>query len=131
MLGTDAGMTLAFLERHRRDPFPREVAFAVNDLRSPRRYWIELLEKGRGSASVEAKLADDGVVTVRTKGVRRLRLLLRRELLPAPGLRVVVNGQEAFRGSPVEDCAMLQRSWHETGDPFRAHSMELPLDTDR
>jgi len=132
MLGTDDGLTLAFFEQHQRDPLPREVAFSLDDLRSPRRYWIEVLEKKRGTARVEGRIGDDGVVAVKTSGVRRLRLLLRRELLPAaPELRVVVNGQEAFRGAPVEDCAMLQRSWRETRDPFRAHSIEIPLDVRR
>jgi hypothetical protein len=132
MLGTDDGLTLAFLEQHRREPFPREVAFALDDLRSPRRYWLEVLEKKRGVARVEGRIGDDGVVTVKTKGVRRLRLLLRREVLPeASELLVVVNGREAFRGAPVEDCAMLQRSWHDTGDPFRAHSIEIPLNAVR
>jgi pimeloyl-ACP methyl ester carboxylesterase len=132
MLGTDGGLTLAFLEQYRRDPFPREVAFALDDLRSPRRYWLEVLEKKRGVARVEGRIGDDGVVTVKTRRVRRVRLLLRRELLPeTPELRVIINGQEAFRGAPVEDCATLQRSWHETRDPFRAHSIEIPLDADR
>jgi pimeloyl-ACP methyl ester carboxylesterase len=132
MLGTDDGLTLAFLEHHRRDPFPREVAFSLDDLRSPRRYWLEVLEKRGGEARVEGRIGDDGVVTVKTKRVRQLRLLLRRELLPgASELRVVVNGREAFRGAPVEDCAMLQRSWHETRDPFRAHSIEITLDVAR
>jgi hypothetical protein len=132
MLGTDDGLTLAFLERHRRDPFPREVAFSLDDVRWPRRYWIEVLEKKRGEARVEGKIADDGVVTVETSRVRRLRLLLRRELLPdAPELRVLVDGREAFRGTPVVDCALLQRSWHEARDPFRAHSIEIRLDASR
>jgi hypothetical protein len=131
-IGSDDGLTLAFLERHRRDPFPREVAFSLDDLRRPRRYWIEVLEKKRGEARVEAKIGDDGVVTVATSRVRRLRLLLRRELLPpAPELRVLVDGREAFRGAPVEDCALVQRSWHATRDPFRAHSIEIPLDAAR
>jgi pimeloyl-ACP methyl ester carboxylesterase len=132
MLGTDEGLTLAFLERHRRDPFPREVSLALDDLRSPRRYWLEVLEKRGGEARVEGRIGDDGVVTVKTERVRRLRLLLRRELLPeASELRVVVNGREAFRGAPAEDCAMLQRSWRETRDPFRAHSIEITLDVAR
>ncbi len=132
MLGTDDGLTLAFLEQHRRDPFQREVAFSLDNLRSPRRYWLEVLEKKRGVARVEGRIGDDGVIAVKTKRVRRLRLLLRRELLPeASELRVIVNGQEAFRGTPVEDCAMLQRSWHETRDPFLAHSIEIPLDVVR
>jgi hypothetical protein len=132
VLGTDDGLTLAFLERHRRDPFPREVAFSLDDMRSPRRFWLEVLEKARGEARVEGRIADDGTITVNTKRVRRLRLLLRRELLPeTPELRVLVDGREAFRGVPVEDCALLQRSWHAARDPFRAHSIEIALEASR
>ena len=97
MMGTDDGLTLAFLERQRRSPFPREVAFTLDDMRSPRRFWLEVLEKTRGEASVEGRIADDGTITVSTKKVRRLRLLLRRELLPeTPEIRVLVDGREAF-----------------------------------
>ena len=132
MLGTDDGLGVAFLERHRRDPFPREVAFTLDDLRSPRRFWLEVLEKGRGESRVEGRIADDGTIHLKTKGVRRLRLLLRRELLPETSeLRVLVDGREAFRGSPRDDCALLQRSWHATRDPFRAHSIEIPLEVSR
>jgi hypothetical protein len=71
---------------------------------------------------------DDGTISLETERVKRLRLLLRRELLPEAGeVRVLLNGREAFRGPPVEDCALLQRSWHATRDPFMAHSMEVPL----
>jgi hypothetical protein len=60
--------------------------------------------------------------------VRRLRLLLRRELveLSAP-LRVTLDGREAFAGLVAEDPALLLRSWRETGDPQLAHSVEIVL----
>ncbi len=133
VLDDDGGLTLPFLEPRRREPFPREVTVALSDLRSPRRFWIEALElaKGGGEARVEGRIRPDGAVELRTRRVRRLRLLLRRELLPEGELRVVVDGREAWRGTPRHDCALLQRTWRETGDPFRAWSFELPLEAVR
>ena len=128
VLGRDDGLTLAFLGRHRRDPFPRDLAFEMNDLRAPRRNWIEVLEKRGGRARVEARLADDGSVELRTKNVLRLRLLLRRELLPPnTPLRVRLDGREVASDPVPEDCSLLQRSWRDARDPFRAYSAEVVL----
>lgn len=131
-LDDDEGLTLRFLERFAREPFPREVAFSLADLRAPRRYWVEVLEKDAGTARVEARIDARGVIDVKTRHVRRLRLLLRRELLPDAGeLRVRVDGRDAWRGMPHHDCALLQRTWHDTHDPFRAWSLEIPLEGGR
>jgi pimeloyl-ACP methyl ester carboxylesterase len=132
VLGRDEGLTLAFLERHRRDPFPRDVAFEINDLRAPRRYWIEVLEKRGGRARVEGRLNEDGGVELRTKNVVRLRLLLRRELVPPDTpLRVRLDGREVWSGPVPEDCSLLQKSWRESRDPFRAYSAEVVLTAGR
>lgn len=127
VLGRDEGLTLGFLGRHRRDPFPREVVFEMDDLRAPRRYWIEVLEKRGGRARVEGRLAEDGV-ELRTKNVARLRLLLRRELVPPEKpVRVRLDGREVASGLVPEDCALLQKTWKEARDPFRAWSGEVVL----
>ncbi len=129
-LADDAGLTLPFLHDKRRAPFPREVAFELADLRAPRRFWLEVLEKDAGLARVEARIDDASVIHVKSRGTRRLRLLLRRELLPpgATELRVRWNGREAWRGAASWDCALLERSAAATHDPFRAHSLEIALD---
>jgi hypothetical protein len=81
---------------------------------------------------VDAEIASDGAVRLETKKVRRLRLLLRRELVAAPGpLRVLWNGREAFSGEVREDCGLLARTWRDTADPFLAWSAELALDRPR
>ncbi len=68
-------------------------------------------------------------IALRLKNVKRLRLLLRRELLDlsAP-VRVTIDGREAFAGPVAEAPALLLRSWRETGDPQLAHSAEIVLD---
>lgn len=126
VLGRDEGLTLAFFAGRRRDPFPRDLVFELDDLRAPRRYWAEVLEKRGGHARVEGHIAEDGRIELRTRNVTRLRLLLRRELLPLDKpVRVVLDGREVASSPVSEDCALLQRSWRETRDPFRAHSAEI------
>jgi len=126
--GREEGLTFPFLERHARDPFPRQVSLRVRSLDYPRAFWIEVLEKDGGVAEVDGTIRG-GEIALRTKGVRQLRLLLRRDLvdLSAP-VRVTIDGREAFAGPVAEDPALLLRSWRETGDPQLAHSAEIVLD---
>jgi len=72
----------------------------------------------------------NNVIRVRTNdAVSRVRLLLRAELLPSAGkVRVYLNGKQVFKGELEQDCNLLQRTWAESGDPFRAYSAELTLD---
>jgi hypothetical protein len=130
-LRTDDGRTLAFFEARRRDPFPREVTLEARAA-GARSYWVAVAEKEGGVASVEGAIDTDNTVRLTTRRVKRVRLLLRRELLPGPGpLRVVINGREAWQGPAADDCRLLQESWRATGDPFLAHGLELTLDVPR
>jgi hypothetical protein len=102
------------------------------DLAYPRRYWLEILEKERGVARVEARVATDDTVEIATRNVRRLRLLLRPELLPRRGLlNIRLNGREVFRGEVVEDCRLFARSVAERSDPAMAYSAAIDLDVTR
>lgn len=131
-LDNDEGMTVPFLQRHVRDPFPRHLHFRTRTLQFPRHYWIEIAEKEKGLAEVQASIDDDNTVNLKTRKVRRLRLLLRRELFPSAGpVRVVLNGKEVFAGALPENCELLQRSWQEVGDPFLAYSAGLTFDVSR
>jgi len=131
-LDNDEGMTVPFLQQHVRDPFPRRLDFHTRTLEFPRQYWIEIAEKDKGMAEVKASIDDDNTVHLKTRRVRRLRLLLRRELFPSDGpVRVVLNGKEIFAGALPEDCELLQRSWQEVADPFLAHSAEFTFDASR
>ena len=125
--GRDDGLTFPFLAKHVRDPFPRSVALRARTLDHPRAYWIEVLEKGGGTAEVDGSV-EGGTIVLRTKNVKRLRLLLRRDLvdLGAP-VRVTIDGSEAFAGAVSESPALLLRTWRETGDPQLAHSAEITL----
>jgi hypothetical protein len=125
--GREEGLTFPFLERHTHEPFPRQVSLRARSLDYPRAFWIEVLEKGGGVAEVDGAI-QGSEITLRTRNVKRLRLLLRRDLvdLSAP-VRVTIDGREAFAGPVAEDPALLLRSWHETGDPQLAHSAEIVL----
>ncbi|HET9317092.1 MAG TPA: PHB depolymerase family esterase, partial [Vicinamibacteria bacterium] len=116
-LGTDDGRTFAFVEGRRRDPFPRDVVLHTRSLDFARAHWLEVVDKDGGMAEVAGRIAGRTVVLT-AKRVRRLRLLLRRELVAPGPLVVQVNGKEAWRGEVGEDCRLLQESWRESADPF-------------
>ncbi|HXE89444.1 MAG TPA: HEAT repeat domain-containing protein [Terriglobales bacterium] len=131
-LARDEGMTLKFLERFERQAFPRLLTFTAQTLQYPRHYWLEILEKEKGDARVKAELRDDNTIRLRTDNVRRLRLLLRPELLPRPGnISIEWNGKPVFSGELRHDCALLQRSLESTADPFLAYTAELTLELPR
>jgi dienelactone hydrolase len=129
--GRDDGLTFPFLERYSRDPFPKRVSLRARSLEYARAFWVEVLEKGGGIAEVDGTI-EGQAIGLRTKNVKRLRLLLRRDLLDlsAP-VRVTLDGREAFAGPVAEDPALLLRSWRDTGDPQLAHSAEVVLDVPR
>ncbi len=109
--GSDGDLGLPFLARARRDPFPRQVQLHLDDLRHPRRYWVEVAEKEGGAAEVTAAIGDDNRLDLRCRGVRRLRLHLVPELFPEAGpVRVVANGREVYAGAPsVVEVAVKAR----------------------
>ncbi|HEU5171250.1 MAG TPA: dienelactone hydrolase family protein [Gemmatimonadales bacterium] len=151
---SDEGRTLAFLERFARQVPPRYVRFETYDLeRIRRQYWLDVLERTapaalaaaermssdarqvlapllkRDTVAVEGEISADNEIRLRTRGVERLRLLLRRDLL-APGrpVRVRVNDRQVFAGEAPPDCAVRDRSLRETADPFLAYDAELVVD---
>jgi poly(3-hydroxybutyrate) depolymerase len=129
VIGGDEGLTLPFLESKKRDPFPRRVRFATRSLEFTRAFWIDIVAKDGGQAEVQAEIGPDNKVTVTSRRVTRLRLLLRRELLSGESPVVVTwNGREVYRGPFREDCSLLASSWQRTRDPFLAHSFEVGLD---
>ena len=125
--GTDEELALPFLARFTRDPFPRAVSLRARRLGHARAFWVEVAEKGGGTAEVDGTV-EGQAIALRTRNVKALRLLLRRELvdLAAP-LRVRVDGREAFSGALAEDPELFLSSWRASGDPQRAHAAELLL----
>ncbi|HSD28889.1 MAG TPA: dienelactone hydrolase family protein [Vicinamibacteria bacterium] len=129
--GREEGLTFPFLDRHARDPFPKRVSLRARSLDCPRAFWIEVLEKKGGTAEVDGSI-EGTTVALRTKNVRRLRLLLTRDLVDlSQPVRVTLDGREAFAGPVTEDPALILRSWRDTGDPQLAHSAEIALDVAR
>lgn len=129
-LDRDDGLTEPFLAKYVRDPYPRHVRFQADSTALPRHYWVELVEKKEGTAEVEGEIRDDNSIRLTARNVARIRLLLRRELLPGGAgtpIRVTVNGKNVFEGPLAEDCGLLQSSWIESADPFLAYSMVIDV----
>jgi hypothetical protein len=131
-LGNDAGLTIPFLQGHERNAFPRKIVFQIRDLEFPRDHWVEILSKDPGVAEVRAQISGDNTIIIETSRVRRLRLLLRGDLLPRNGpLHVRINGKEVFSAPLEPDCDLLVRSMGEAADPYLAYSSELIFDVKR
>ncbi len=133
LLDTDDGFTIPFFEQHVRDPLPREFRFHTRDLRFPRRFWVELLDKEDGIAEVEAEIRDDNSVRLKTRRVRRLRLLFHPDLLPdsTKPMQVIWNRKEVFEGTITPDCELFAESAQRLADPYRGFAAELTFDLPR
>ncbi len=128
-LSSDDGLTMPFLERFTRNPFPRNIAMKITSLTYARRYWIEVLEKDGGAAEVEGRILPDNVVEIKTKNVRKLRLLLRPELFAGSApVRIRVNGKEQPARELEANCAMFTQSAETYGDPWLAYTDEVVID---
>jgi len=130
-LSSDDGLTLPFFARFTRDPFPRTVKAVVFDPRFPRQYWLEVVEPGKGSPQVDARILPDNRIDIKTRNVKKLRLLLRPELFSAAGtVRVRLNGKEQPPLEIKRDCQLFAHSAALFADPFLAYtdatSFEVP-----
>jgi hypothetical protein len=126
-LAEDDGLTVPFFAHFEREPFPKNVAARVLDPRYPRQYWWEVIEGDKNPAEVEAHILDNNTIELKTRNVRKLRLLLRPELLshPEKAVHVRINGQEQ---APVElkrDCQVFRHSAESDADPFLAYTDEI------
>jgi len=128
-LQDDGGFTLPFLANKSRNPFPKQFSAAWEDLAFPRRYWIEILEKGSGIAEVEASIQSENRIEIVAHGIKRLRLLLRHELLsPGLPLTVTVNKKRVFEGLLKPECGLLAESSSRIGDPLLGYEQALDFD---
>lgn len=125
-LESDEGRTVKFFEQHVRHPYPRQIFLHMRNLDYPRQYWVEVMDKGDGVAELRGEIADDNTIRLKSKNIKRVRLLLRRELLSGD-FKVVWNGKEVYAGSVGSDCSLLQRTASEAGDPELAYSFEVTL----
>jgi poly(3-hydroxybutyrate) depolymerase len=152
-IGREDGLTLAFFDRQRTRRPARAVHLETRSDLFRRQAWVDIVERegvalaagaatdaearqavtgllGRvRSASVEGEIGADNDIRLRTKAVRRLRLLLRHDLLvPGRPVRVRINDVQVFNGDVRPDCAVRERSLKESPDPYLAYDAELTLD---
>jgi dienelactone hydrolase len=128
-LSADDGFTLPFFARFTRDPFPRVVKAIVFDPRFPRHYWLEIVEPRKESPEVDAHILPDDTIDIKTRNVKKLRLLLRPELFATPGpVRVRINGKEQPALELKRDCQLFSHSAELFADPFLAYTDAVSFD---
>ena len=128
-LNADDGLTLPFLDRFTREPFPVSLSAKVWDARFPRQYWLEVVEADKGPAELEAHILAGNVIDVKTQNVKKLRLLLRPDLFGDPGpVHVRLNGKDQPPVKLKRDCQLFQRSAQAAADPFLGYTDEVVLD---
>ena len=127
-LASEDGQTLPFFQRFVRDNFPRNVAAKISGGKFGRHYWIEVLEQ-KGEAEIEGHILPDNTIDIKTHNVRKLRVLLRPELLSANApFRLRVNGKERFSGELKKDCQLFQQSAQDLADPWLAYTQQITVD---
>jgi hypothetical protein len=130
-LSTEDGHTLPFFERFTRDPFPRKISARISDRNYGRHYWLEVLEQS-GQAEIDGRILDDNTVEIKTRNVRKIKVLLRPELLPSQGpIRVRVNGKERFSGEIQKDCALFEQSSLKWADSMLGYTQEITVELEK
>lgn len=130
-LSSDDGLTLPFLKRFTREPFPRNIKAKIPDVKYGRHYWLEVVEQN-GQAELEGRILDNNTIDIKTKNVRKLRVLLRPELLSGTGpIRILVNGTERFNGAMQKDCGLFERSTQAWADPVLAYTQEITVESEK
>ncbi len=125
-LSADDRYTMPFLERFRREPFPLNLSMKIANTSFPRRYWLEVMEKDTGPAEIEGRILPGNLIELKTRNVRRLRLLLRPELLGDTGpVRVRVNGKEQAPQEFKQSCDLFAQSAGTYADPALAYTEEM------
>jgi hypothetical protein len=124
-LDQNGGNVLPFFKRYQRNPYPKKLHVRMRDLKDPRQYWIELLDKSDGLAEIDAKI-EGNTITVKSKNVRKLRLRLRPELVGGE-VKVIWNGKAAWQGEVAQDCAMEVKTAPD-GDLALGYSREVVLE---
>lgn len=131
-LASDDGCTLPFFERFARDPVPQSVSAKIWDTRFPRQYWMEVVEADNAPAELAGRILTNNVVDIKTRNVRRLRLLLRPDLFPSPGpVRIRLNSKDQPAIELKRDCQIFARSAETYADPSLAYTDEIVLDVSK
>lgn len=96
----------AWLAEQVRVPWPRRVTYKTGDLHHPGAYWVRIdrFENLLDFAWIGAEVEGADKIVVRTANVSRFRLTVPRVHCTAETLRIVVDGQVAYRGDlPFRD----------------------------
>jgi dienelactone hydrolase len=128
-LSADDGFTLPFFARFTRDPFPHTLKATVFDSRFPRQYWLEVAEAGKESPEVDARILPDNTIDIKTRNVKKLRLLLRPEMFSGSRpVRVRLNGKDQPAVELKRDCQLFAHSAEAFADPFLAYTDAVELE---
>jgi pimeloyl-ACP methyl ester carboxylesterase len=131
-LDGDDGLTLPFMADKVRTPWPSKITARFVDTTYPRQYWVELVGKKSGLASIDGQIKPGNTIELTTKNVSRLRLLLRPEMFNSAGpIKVLLNKTEVYHGELAQDCALLQRSSEESQDSSLGYTQALEFDVSR
>jgi pimeloyl-ACP methyl ester carboxylesterase len=128
-LNADDGFTLPFFERFTRDSFPQSVSAKIWDARFQRQYWIEVVEGDNAPSEVEGSILPNNLIEIKTRNVKKLRLLLRPELFHDAGpIHIRLNGKDQPAVELKRDCQLFAQSAETYADPFLAYTDEVVLD---
>ncbi len=131
-LDGDDGLTLPFIANKVRNPWPTRITARFADTTYPRQYWVELVAKKGGLATIDAQIKADNTIELSTKNVMRLRVLLRPEMFSSNGtIKVVLNKAEVYHGDLKQDCAVLQQSAAAAEDSALGYTQALEFDVSK
>lgn len=131
-LSSDDGFTLPFFERFTREPFPADISAKLSSAEFPRFYWLEVAGKEAGAAEFEARISPDNRIEIKTRNIRKLRLMLRPELFHTPGsILIRLNGKDQPPLELKRDCRLFLHSAETYADPFLAFTDEVDLDVSK
>jgi len=116
-----------FLERQRRDPYPRTVVWHPQADWKRRFYNLALVPPLRGS-SVRAEMREDNTVVVTSQGIGSLVIHLNDQLadLERP-VTVRHNGKEVFSGMVKRTLTTMLETLGEQGDPNQYYTAKIRL----
>lgn len=96
---------LNFLLQHKLDRYPKRVVYKTYTLKYNRAYWVTIdeLEQWGQPAKVDARVGDDGAVSVTTENVAALTLDLPPGLVgQRESVRVTINGNAQEKALPAD-----------------------------
>lgn len=116
-----------FLEKQRRDPYPRTVVWHPQASWKQRFYNLALAPPSRGG-SVRAEMQADNTVVVTSQGISGLTLYLNDQLadLSRP-VTVQHNGKEVFSGPVTRTLTAMLETLGERGDPGQYYTVKIRL----